>query len=76
MIQIELPPYCRPQSPLDLVAIEIIFGHIFEAFGHASQATDTGTSTGDDTQPLKRTHAPMLKRILTPQQLIVIYLQL
>jgi hypothetical protein len=32
MIQIELPLYRGPQSPLDLVAIEIFFGHLFEAF--------------------------------------------
>jgi hypothetical protein len=32
MTQIELPPHCRLRSPLDLVTIEIIFGHLFEAF--------------------------------------------
>jgi hypothetical protein len=32
MTQIKLPPYRGPWSPLDLVAIEIIFGHLFEAF--------------------------------------------
>jgi hypothetical protein len=32
MTQIELPPYHGPRSPLDLVAVEIIFGHLFEAF--------------------------------------------
>jgi hypothetical protein len=32
MTHIELPPYCDPHSPLDLIAIEIIFGCIFEAF--------------------------------------------
>jgi hypothetical protein len=32
MTQIELPSYHGPRSPLDLVAIEIIFGHLFEAF--------------------------------------------
>jgi hypothetical protein len=32
MTQIELPPYGRPCSPLELVAIEIIFGRLFEAF--------------------------------------------
>jgi hypothetical protein len=32
MTQIELPPYRGPKSPLDLVAIEIIFGRLFEAF--------------------------------------------
>jgi hypothetical protein len=32
MTQIELPSYHGPKSPLDLVAIEIIFGRLFEAF--------------------------------------------
>jgi hypothetical protein len=32
MSQVELPPYHGPRCPLDLVAIEIIFGRIFEAF--------------------------------------------
>jgi hypothetical protein len=32
MTQIELPPYRGPTSPLDLVAIEIVFVHLFEAF--------------------------------------------
>jgi hypothetical protein len=32
MTQVEVPPYRRPRSPLDLVVIEVIFGHIFEAF--------------------------------------------
>jgi hypothetical protein len=32
MTRIELPPYHGPKSPLDLVAIEIIFWHPFEAF--------------------------------------------
>jgi hypothetical protein len=29
---IELPPYRGPQSPLDIVVAEHIFGHLFEAF--------------------------------------------
>jgi hypothetical protein len=32
MSQIELLPYRRPHNPLDLVALEIIFGCIFEVF--------------------------------------------
>jgi hypothetical protein len=32
MTQIKLPPYRRPRSLLDLVAIEIIFGCLFEVF--------------------------------------------
>jgi hypothetical protein len=41
MVQIELPPYRGPQRPLDLVTIEIIFGHLFEVFRHAPQAAST-----------------------------------
>jgi hypothetical protein len=29
---IELPPYCGPQSPLDLVVVDHIFGCLFKAF--------------------------------------------
>jgi hypothetical protein len=32
MIQIELPQHRVPRSPLDLVAINIIFGCLFEPF--------------------------------------------
>jgi hypothetical protein len=32
MTQIELPPYRGHRRPLDLVAIEIIFGRLFEVF--------------------------------------------
>jgi hypothetical protein len=32
MTHIKLPPYHGPQSPLDLVVVEIILGHLFEAF--------------------------------------------
>jgi hypothetical protein len=32
MTQIELPSYRGPQSPLDLVPIEIIFGRLFKTF--------------------------------------------
>jgi hypothetical protein len=32
MSQVKLPPYCGPHNPLDLVAFEIVFGHMFEVF--------------------------------------------
>jgi hypothetical protein len=65
MTHIELPPYHGPQSPLDLVAIEIMFGRLFEeimfgclfeAFQHTSQVAGTSTSADDDTQPQKKMH--------------------
>jgi hypothetical protein len=54
MTHIELPPYFESRSPLNLVAIEIIFGRLFEAFQHTSQAISTGTSAGVDTQLAKK----------------------
>jgi hypothetical protein len=44
MTYIELPPHCGPQSPQDLVAIDIIFGRLFEASQHTSRAAGTSTS--------------------------------
>jgi hypothetical protein len=63
MIQVELPPYCGSHSPLGLVAIEIIFGHIFEAFRQISQAAASAATTDDD-KPLKRLRQPTLKKML------------
>jgi hypothetical protein len=54
MTQIDLPSYHGPHSLLDLVAIEIIFGRIFEAFQRISQATCTGTSASNDIPPRKK----------------------
>jgi hypothetical protein len=67
MNQIELPPYRGPQSHIDLVAVEIIFGHLFEAFRHASHAVGAGTSAGGATQPAKKTRGPPLKSVIAPR---------
>jgi hypothetical protein len=61
---IELPPYRRPQSPLDIVVVELLFGRLFEAFRHISQVAMIDASTGDDAQPSKRAQAPSLKKLL------------
>jgi hypothetical protein len=64
MTQIELPPYSGSRSPLDLVAVEIIFERLFEGFRHASQADGAGTSVGstdfctDGITSLKSVDAP------------------
>jgi hypothetical protein len=50
MTQVELPSYHGPRSPLDLVAIAIIFRRIFEAFRHISQATASDTLVDDNTR--------------------------
>jgi hypothetical protein len=67
MTQVELPPYRRPYSPLDLVAIEIILGCIFEAFQYISQAAVAGAAAIDDDKPLKRMGQPSLKEVLVPR---------
>jgi hypothetical protein len=67
MSQIELPPYYGPLSPLDLVAIVIIFGRLFEAFRHTSQVVDVGDVTdGNDRLPNK-TRQPSLRKLLVPR---------
>jgi hypothetical protein len=45
---IELPPYRGSRSPLDIVAVEHLFGRLFEAFQHISQATRIDAPAGDD----------------------------
>jgi hypothetical protein len=67
MTQIELPPYRGPRSPMDLIAIEIIFGCLFESFLRISQATGTATFVSDDIQPQKKMRQPSLKKILVPR---------
>jgi hypothetical protein len=69
---IELPPYRGPRSPLDLVVVEHIFGRLFEAFWHVSQAARTDTSIGDDAQPSKRARVPLLRRILVPKYVMIL----
>jgi hypothetical protein len=54
MTHIELPPYRGPYSLLDLITVEIIFGCIFEAFQHTSQAVAAGVAATDDDKPSKR----------------------
>jgi hypothetical protein len=67
MNQIELPPYREPRSPLDLVAVEIIFGHLFEAFQRVSQDAGTDISARDNIPPRKKLRQPPLKKILAPR---------
>jgi hypothetical protein len=60
MNQVDLPPYRGPCSPLDSVAIKIIFGRIFEAFQQISQA-----ATIDDDKPKKKMRCLPLKKMLS-----------
>jgi hypothetical protein len=68
---IELPPDRGAQSPLDLVAVEHIFGRLFEAFQHVSQVARTDTSAGDDAQPSKRARVPSLRRMIVPKYVMI-----
>jgi hypothetical protein len=60
MTQIELPPYHRPRSPLDLGAVKIVFRHIFEVFQYISHATAAGAMTDDNDRLMKRSRPPSL----------------
>jgi nitrogen fixation-related uncharacterized protein len=64
---IELPPYHGPRSPLDIVTVEHIFGHLFEAFRHISQMARIDAPTGDDAQLSKRAQALSLRKLLVPK---------
>jgi hypothetical protein len=56
MTQVKLPLYCGLHSPLDLVAVEIIFGRVFEVFHRMSQAAATGATPVSDDKPLQKKH--------------------
>jgi hypothetical protein len=71
MIYVELPPYRRLCSPLELVAVEIVFGRMFEAFRQASQARHAGAvpAPTNDAKPLQnRQHQVSLgKKMSAPK---------
>jgi hypothetical protein len=69
---IELPLYRGPQSPLDLVAVEFIFGCLFEAFRYTSQAAGTRTSVGANTQPTKKPRAASMRKVLTSRCVMIL----
>jgi hypothetical protein len=64
MIHVELPPFRGPHSPLDLIVIKIIFGHIFEEFRRISQAAAAGTTSTADDKPSKRSRQSPLRQVL------------
>jgi hypothetical protein len=73
MCQVELPPCRGPRSPLDLVVIKIIFGHIFEGFQQISQVAAAGAMSVDDNKSLKRFCWPPLKKALVPKYSCIIF---
>jgi hypothetical protein len=66
MSQVELPPYREPCSPLDLVSIEIIFGHIFEAFQQISQVVVADATSADASRPMKKMCRLPIRKTLIP----------
>jgi hypothetical protein len=71
MSQVELSPFHGPQSPLDLVASEIVFGCMFKAFRRMSQAKPTAVRSvsGDDDRPAQKRHhrALLAKKTAVPR---------
>jgi hypothetical protein len=63
----ELFPHHVPRSPLGLV-----FGRLFEAFQHLSQAARTDTSARADTQSAKRLRTPPMRRMLMPRYVTIL----
>ena len=66
----ELPSYHGSRNRLNLVAVPLAFGRLFEAFQHVFQAIRTGTSAGAETQPAKKLRAPSMRRMLVPKYVI------
>jgi hypothetical protein len=68
----ELPSYHGSHNRLNLVSVNLVFGRLFEAFQHISQAIKTDATTGADTQPAKKTRAPSMRRILAPRYMMLL----
>jgi hypothetical protein len=61
----ELPSYHSSRNRSNLVSVNLVFGCLFEAFQHISQA-------GADTQPAKKTRTPSMRRILAPRYVMLL----
>jgi hypothetical protein len=68
----ELPSYHGSCNRLNLVSVNLAFGHLFEAFQHISQVIRTDATAGADTQPAKKTRAPSMRRILVPMYVMLL----
>jgi hypothetical protein len=66
--QIELHAHRGPHSPLDVVAIEIVFGCIFDVFRYITQADAAmGVVADEDHKPQKKPHQQSLRNVLVPR---------
>jgi hypothetical protein len=68
----ELPSYHGSHNQLNLVSVNLAFGRLFEAFQHISQAIRTDATVGADTQPAKKTQAPLMRWILVPKYVMLL----
>jgi hypothetical protein len=68
----ELFPHHAPRCPSCLVAVKLIFGCLFEALQHLTQAVAINTSAGADAQPAKKLRALPMRRMLAPKYVTVL----
>jgi hypothetical protein len=67
----EPPSYHGSHTRLTLVSVNLVFGSLFEAFHHISQAIRTDAAAGTDIQPAKKPRAPSMRRILAPRHVML-----
>jgi hypothetical protein len=68
----ELPFYHSSRNRSNLVLVNLVFGRLFDAFQHISQAIGTDATAGADIQPAKKTQAPSMRRILAPRYVLLL----
>jgi hypothetical protein len=68
----ELPSCHWSRNRSNLVSVNLVFGRLFEAFQHISQAIGTDATAGAYTQPAKKTRAPSMRRILAPRYVMLL----
>jgi hypothetical protein len=68
----ELPSCHGSRNWLNLVAVSLAFGRLFEAFQHISQEIRTDATAGADTQPAKKPRVPSMRRMLAPKYVILL----
>jgi hypothetical protein len=65
-------PHHSPRSYLSLVEVKLVFGCLFEALQHPTQAAQMDTSAGADTQPAKKLRALPMRKMLAIRYITVL----
>jgi hypothetical protein len=68
----EPPSYHGSHTRLTLDSVNLVFGGLFEACQHISQAIRTDVAAGTDIQPAKKPRAPSMRKVLAPKYLIIL----